>query len=183
MKARLTFALSLLVLLLPGLASAHGPTRQKLTKKIEINAPAAKVWEIVGNFQDMSWHPAVKKTTGKNGNTAAEDDSAATRTLDLGDGKTIDESLFKYSAEQMRYSYRITKVDVAVVPVNNYSAHIMVKDSGDGKTTMIWKGAFYRGYLNNDPPENLNEAAAIKAVTDIYEAGLANVKKLAEGGS
>ncbi len=35
-----------------------------------------------------------------------------------------------------------------------------------------WKGAFYRGYPNNDPPENLNDEAAIAAVTAVYKAGL-----------
>lgn len=178
MQARAIFSLCLVFFLLPGLAHAHGPTRQKLTKKIEINAPAAKVWEIIKNFDDMSWHPAVKKTTGEGGN-----EIDATRVLDLGDGATIDEKLYAYDADQMRYSYRITKVDVKVLPVNNYSSTIMVTDGGDGKSTLTWKGAFYRGFMNNDPPEDLNEAAAIKAVTGVYEAGLANVKKLAEGGS
>lgn len=177
MRSRNFFGFFLALLLIPGLASAHGPTRQKLTKSIEIGAPAAKVWGIIGNFQDMSWHPAVRKTTGEGGNEVN-----ATRVLDLGGGAVINELLYKYDAAQMSYSYRISKVDIKVLPVNDYSSTISVQEAG-GKSTVTWKGAFYRGYMLNDPPEALNEAAAIAAVTGVYEAGLANIKKLAEAGN
>ena len=54
---------------------------------------------------------------------------------------------------------------------------------GDGnKSVLSWKGAFYRGYMNNDPPPELNDEAAVKAVTGIYEAGLDAAKKAAEAG-
>jgi carbon monoxide dehydrogenase subunit G len=178
MRLRNIFCFFLTLFLMPGLASAHGPTRQKLTKSVEINAPAAKVWGLIGNFQDMSWHPAVQKTTGERSNEVD-----ATRVLDLGGGAVINETLYKYDAPQMSYSYRISKVDVAVLPVNEYSSTISVADAGEGKSTVTWKGAFYRGYMLNDPPEKLNDAAAMAAVTGIYEAGLANIKKLAEAGN
>ena len=56
---------------LPAVALAHGPSRQKVTEIVEINAPADKVWAVVGNFQDMSWVPVVAKTEGKGGNKPA----------------------------------------------------------------------------------------------------------------
>jgi len=46
---------------------AHGPTRQKVRESIEINAAPAKVWAVIGNFQDMSWLPPVTKTEGDKG--------------------------------------------------------------------------------------------------------------------
>jgi hypothetical protein len=46
-----------------------------------------------------------------------------------------------------------------------------------------WDGAFYRGYPNNDPPPDLNDDAAIKAVTGLYQAGLAALKAKVERGS
>src|SRR3954470_16242411 len=88
-------------------AWAHGPTRQKVTETIEINAAPAKVWAAMGNFQDMSWHPAVQKTEGTDGNTPDK----AKRLLTLGPGATIEEELYKYDPEGMSYSYRITAVD------------------------------------------------------------------------
>ena len=159
-------------------ANAHGPTRQKVTKTIEINAAPDKVWAIIKNFDDFSWHPAIEKSEGKGGN--AED---ATRTLTLKGGGVIDEVLTSHSDDDMEYAYRITKVDVKVLPVNNYSSRISVEAADGGKSTVTWKGAFYRGYMNNDPPEDLNDAAAIKAVSGVYEAGLEGLKKKVESGS
>lgn len=179
--ARRTVLTGIALAALASIAVAHGPTRQKHTETVEIDAPAAKVWERIGNFQDMSWHPAVKKSEGSGGN-----DIGATRKLILDDeGKaTIDEELYKYDAGAMTYSYRITKVDVQVLPVTNYSSHLSVKALGDNKTEVEWRGAFYRGYPNNDPPPELNEEAAIKAVSGVYRAGLDQLKKeLEKGGS
>ncbi len=158
--------------------AAHGPTRQKVTKTIEINAPPEKVWAVVGNFQDMGWHPAIEKTEGKGGN-----EIDATRVLFLKGGGTVDEVLYKYSAEKMSYAYRITRVDVKVLPVTNYSSSISVKPAEGGKSILQWKGAFYRGYPNNDPPPELSDEAAVKTMSGVYEAGIAAVKAKIEGGS
>ncbi len=158
-------------------AHAHGPTRQKVTEKIEINAPAEKVWAMIGNFADAAtWLPMVESSTGEGGNEAG-----AKRVLTLTDGKQIFETLKKHKADKMSYSYRIPAAthDVAILPVTNYSSTISVKADGEN-SIVTWKGAFYRGYPNNDPPPELNEEAAISAVTAIYQAGLANLKKLAE---
>ncbi|POF27987.1 SRPBCC family protein [Roseibium marinum] len=150
-------------------ALAHGPTRQKVTLTQEVAAPPAEVWALIGNFQDMSWHPAVFASTGEGGNAID-----ATRVLTLGQdgGPTISEVLYKFSDEKMSYSYRITDVDVAVLPVTNYSSHVTVKPGKNGGSLVEWRGAFYRGYPNNDPPDNLNDEAAIAAVTAVYKAGL-----------
>ena len=172
--ARRAFVVAALSLV-PVAAFAHGPSRQKVVEKIEIDAPPAKVWAIVGNFQDMSWHPAVAKTEGTGGNSAD-----AKRNLTLKSGGTIDETLTKYDAEGMSIAYKIDQVDVKVLPVNNYSATISVKEEG-GKAIVEWKGAFYRGYMNNDPPPELSDEASLKAVTGIYKTGLAALKAKAEG--
>jgi Polyketide cyclase / dehydrase and lipid transport len=166
-------------LALLGAAWAHGPTRQKVRESIEIDAPQAKVWAVIGNFQDMSWLAGVAKTEGEKGN-----EIGATRRLTLKSGATIDEELYKYDAEKMSYSYRITAVDVKVLPVTNYSSTLTVSPSADGKGSLIeWAGAFYRGFPNNDPPPELNDEAAIKAVTGLYQDGLAALKKKIESGS
>lgn len=159
----------LLFLLLPGLASAHGPSRQKVTLSVDVAAAPADVWAVIGNFQDMSWHPAVFSSTGEGGNTID-----ATRVLTLGQdgGPTISEQLYKYDAEKMSYSYRITDVKVEVLPVTNYSSHLTVTPNASGGSHVEWRGAFYRGYPNNDPPPELNDDAAVAAVTGVYQAGL-----------
>ncbi|WP_256806616.1 MULTISPECIES: SRPBCC family protein [unclassified Bradyrhizobium] len=160
-------------------AWAHGPTRQKVRESIEINAAPAKVWAAIGNFQDMSWLPPVTKTEGEKGN-----EIGATRKLTLTGGATVDEELYKFDAAAMTYSYRITTVDVKVLPVTNYSSTLTVTPSADGKgSTLEWAGAFYRGFPNNDPPPELSDEAAKTAVSGLYKAGLAALKKKVESGS
>ena len=127
----------------------------------------------------MSWLPPVSKTEGQKGN-----DIEATRRLTLTTGATVDEELYKYDAEKMSYSYRITAVDVKVLPVTNYSSTITVHATGDGKTSLLeWNGAFYRGFPNNDPPPELSDEAAVKAVSGLYRVGLEALKKKIESGS
>lgn len=170
MKA-LTGALALgLIMVSAAPLLAHGPSRQKVTEKIEVTAPVDKVWAVIGNFQDMSWHPAIEKTEGTDGNAPG-----ATRKLTLKGGGTIDEKLNRYNADTHTYAYEITNVDVKVLPVHDYSSTITVSEEG-GKTVVEWKGAFYRGYTLNDPPPELNDEAALKAVKGVYKAGLDALK-------
>ena len=176
----LAIAAAAAILLGPVTASAHGPTRQKVTETVEIAASPEEVWAIVGSFQDMSWHPAVFETSGEGGNAI---DATRVLTLSAADGPTISEVLYKYSEEKRSYSYRITEVEVTVLPVTNYSSHLTVKEGANGGAVVEWRGAFYRGYPNNDPPENLNDAAAIAAVTGVYRAGLDALKEQMEGSN
>ncbi|MBB3771750.1 hypothetical protein FHS55_002359 [Angulomicrobium tetraedrale] len=162
-----------------GAASAHGPTRQKVSEKIEINAAPDKVWAVVSNFQDGGWIPVVAKTEGTGGNAPG-----AKRTLTLKNGATVDEEVAKLDPEKMTLMYRIDQVDVKVLPVTNYSSWLIVTPAGDGtKSEVEWRGAFYRGFPNNDPPPELNDEAAIAAVTGLYKAGLDGLKKQIEGGN
>ena len=157
------------------LVVAHGPTRQKVVTEQQIAAPPEQVWETMGNFQDMSWHPAIVKTEGEGGNTPG-----AKRVLTLGNGGQIFEQLEKYDGTAHSMFYRIDQVDPKVLPVTNYSSWLSVAPGADGGSTVTWKGAFYRGYPNNDPPPELNDEAAVRAVTGVYKAGLDNLKSLLE---
>ena len=101
--------------MLPLVAVAHGPSRQKVTKDIVVNAPAAKVWGLIADFCSISkWHPGVVKCEGAGGNEVG-----ATRVLTVGQegGPQIAEELQMYDAAKMTYKYRITKTDVSVLPV------------------------------------------------------------------
>ncbi len=170
---------ALLIVLLPFTdAAAHGPSRQKVTETIVINAPAARVWDMVADFCSISaWHPAVSACVGTGGNEAG-----ATRVLTIAapDDPQITETLIKYDAEGMTYKYKLSETIMAILPVTTYSAFFTVKDNGDNTTTVEWRGGFYRGYPNNDPPPELSDEAAVNAVTGTYKAGLAALKELAE---
>ena len=158
-------------------ASAHGPTRQKVTETINIEASAEAVWEIIKDFGVAhTWLPMVQDTESDGGN-----EPGATRVLTLAPDVKVYETLKSYDASKMMYKYKIPVAthDVKILPVNNYSSTISVE--ADGENCIVsWKGAFYRGYPNNDPPEELNDEAAVKAVTALYKAGLAGLKEVAE---
>ena len=160
----------------PSAAFAHGPSRQKTTQTVEINAPAAKVWSVIGNFQDMSWCEDVAKTTGTGGN----EPNNATRVVTLRNGGIMTQDLTRYEPKEMLYGYFTDKVDVKVLPVNDYSGTIEVKAESPNKSKVIWEAAFYRGYMNNDPPPELNDAASLKAVNNLLVTNLNALKKKIE---
>ncbi len=154
-------------------AFAHGPTRQKVTETVTIDAPTAKVWSLIKDFDALkNWHPAVEASPADKGNT-----EGSVRQLKLKGGGELTETLEAYDDARMRYSYRAK--DKGALPVTNYTSTISVKADGD-KSVVEWRGAFYRGYPNNDPPPDQNDEAAVKAVTGVYQAGLANLKAIAE---
>ena len=95
-------------------------------------------------------------------------------------GPQISEELLKYDADGMTYKYKITDTVMEVLPVTTYSSFFTVKDNGDDTSTVEWRGGFYRGHPNNNPPPEMNDEAAVKAVTGTYTAGLAALKELAE---
>lgn len=155
-------------------AQAHGPTRQKVVEKITINAPADKVWGLIKNFDALAaWHPAVAKSPADKGNTVG-----SVRSLELKGGGAVIETLEGYDDAAMKYNYR--GKDGGALPVSNYTSTIQVTADG-AKSLVEWRGAFYRGYPNNDPPPEQNDEAAVKAITGVYTSGLANLKKIAEG--
>jgi carbon monoxide dehydrogenase subunit G len=155
-------------------AGAHGPTRQKVVETVKIAAPPAAVWARIKNFDALTdWHPAVQSSPADKGNTEGSE-----RTVSLKGGGTLHETLERYDDATMRYSYRMK--DGGALPVTNYTSTISVV--GEGNTSTVeWRGAFYRGFPNNDPPPDKNDEAAVKAITGVYQSGLANLKKLVEG--
>jgi len=159
---------------LPLTAQAHGPTRQKVVETVTIDAPAATVWARIRDFGALKdWHPAAADSPASQGNTVG-----SVRLVKLKGGGELTETLESYDDAQMKYGYRLK--DGSPLPVTNYTSTIRVTDSG-GKAQVEWRGAFYRGYPNNDPPPDQNDEAAVKAVTGVYQSGLANLKRLVEG--
>lgn len=186
MKKSVLF-ISALLFFFAAAVNAHGPVRQKAEQEIVINAPAEKVWDIIKDFGDMSWHPGIKSVTNDGGNK-----KGATRVLTLKDGGTITEELKKYDDKKMSYAYKITDIstlktithsgveeNVPVLPVDNYAASIDVEAKGD-TSVVNWKAGYYRAYMNNNPPEEMNEEAANSAVEVVLRTGLDNLKALAE---
>ena len=161
----ISFIVALFVL--PGLALAHGPTRQKASETVTIDAAPDKVWAHIA------------MTDAAKGN-----EKGSIRTLGFTDGGMMEEELSKYDAGKMSYSTFIGHVNVDLLPATNYSSTITVKPAKDGAGSEVqWRAAFYRGYPNNDPPAELNDEAAVEGVTAYIREGLDNLKATVESGS
>ncbi|WP_374089691.1 SRPBCC family protein [Methylomicrobium lacus] len=185
---KLLFSIPAAMFFFSSVAVAHGPVRQKAEEEIVINAPAEKVWGIIKDFGDMSWHPLISSVTNQEGNK-----KGAVRVLTLASGGTISEELKKYDEAKMSYAYKITEMSTAktitysgaeekvpVLPVDNYAASIEVEAQGADQSKVSWKAAYYRAYMNNNPPAEMNEEAANTAVENVLKTGLANLKTIAE---
>jgi len=162
-------------LLLPLTAVAHGPSPQKVEKEVTIKAAPAKVWAMVKDFGNLQqWHPAIASTK------LESKDGATFRLLTLKDGGTIYEKLKSSDDADMKLKYEIIE---GVLPVGDYNATMTVKAGpGAGETTVTWMARFYRKYRLNPPiPPGQDDESAVKAVTGVFDGGLANLKKVLEG--
>lgn len=168
------FFAALLLSAMPMMASAAIDETIRLKESVEINAPADKVWKIVGNYGDMSWHPAIGKTEVTKGKA---DEVGATRTLTFKDGGGVKEVLTGYEAERMLMKYEITE---GTLPVRDYGANIRVESAGDGKSVVTWRAMFKRKDPASPGAAGQDDAAAKAAVTGVLQSGLANLKKVAE---
>lgn len=181
---KISLFVSMALFFFSAVAVAHGPVRGKLTASVSVDAPADKIWDVISNYDDMSWHPFIQSVEADNGNN-----KGSVRVLTLKGGGTITEELKVYKADKMSYKYKITDMstvktiqhagqdeDVPVLPVENYQATITVKQSG-AEAVITWVATYYRGYVNNNPPEELNEEAADAAVTAVLTEGLNSLAK------
>ena len=165
----------LCALLFAPIASACGPTRQKHVTSLEINAPANAVWAVVGNYADFNWTGRVVKIEATGGLVP----EVARRQLIFRSGAVFADALSAYEPENKLIAFMTETEDVKELPVRNYASRIVVREL-DGHTIVEWRGAFVRGYPNNDPPPELSDEAALAAVKAFQEQALKNLKKLIE---
>lgn len=139
-------------------------------RSVVVAASPDVVWERIGRFGDMSWHPAIFATENPGGNAAG-----AVRVLTIGErgGPTVTEELTAHSDADRRYAYRIVAVDPTVLPVTNYASQIAVEAAGEG-SRVIWGGRF-------DLPAGTTEAAASETMAGVYSGGLDALRKALGG--
>ena len=141
---------------------------------MNIKASPDAVWAKLKDFNGMpGWHPAVAGSSATNGNS-----EGSVRTLKLKAGGELVETLETYNDAEKKISYRAK--DGGGLPVSNYASTIQVKPGESGGSVVEWRGSFYRAFTNNNPPPGQDDEAAIKAITDVYKGGLANLKAVAE---
>lgn len=145
-----------------------------VTKSVDIAAPASAVWDIVKGFDALDrWHPAVASTEIVEG---TNNEVGAVRVLTLGDGGTIREKLLAYDPAGRSLTYGILE---GVLPVSDYESTLTVAENGDG-STVTWSGRFRRKDTGPTPAEGADDAAATGTMASVYQAGLDNLKAMAE---
>jgi mxaD protein len=159
-----------------GVAFAAAPVLN-VTKSATVNAPVAKVWDAVKNFDGLNtWHPAVASDQIVEG---SNNQVGAVRLLTLKDGGTIKEKLLGYDPAHHGFKYAILE---GVLPVSDYTSTVSVKAGADGKSVVTWSGQFKRKDVGDHPAINADDKTAIDTMGAVYRAGLDNLGKMLGGG-
>lgn len=152
---------------------AHGPTPQKAKESVVIQAAAAEVWAAVKQFDAIAdWHPDLKKSEGDGRNQ-----SGGQRTLTFQNGQSLVEELDYYNEQEREYSYRLKSENTQAFPTSSHSVELKVAPGETPASSVVTlKSRFYRGDTGNNPPENLNDEAAVKAMSAFFKNGLSGLK-------
>jgi carbon monoxide dehydrogenase subunit G len=147
----------------------------KVAKSVEISAPASKVWHVIDDFNALHrWLPTIEETQITKGQNNKPD---AIRLLSLRAGGTVEQKLLAYDADGMSYTYNILR---GVLPVSDYESTIKVEPAGRNQTKVNWTSTFRRKDTGDKPAPGADDKAAIMAVSSAYQAGLTNLKRIAE---
>lgn len=128
---------------------------------INIEADAASIWDLVGDFNGMPrWHPGVAESV--------LEDGGRIRRLRLAHGAVVVERLMQHDADKRICTYSMAE---GPLPIRAHSATIHVAGSGS-RSTVSWVCEFESA----GPPD----AEIAPIFRQIFEAGLTNLKALLE---
>ena len=158
-----------------GLAGEAGVLH--VTRSVEINAPAADVWNRVKDFDALNtWHPGIAKDEIIEGRN---NEVGAVRLLTTGNGDQLHEKLLGFDAAGMNFRYGI--IDEGGM-VSNYESTLKVEAVTATTSRVIWSGSFTpnAGAPPPAPGPDGKVMTPAELFEFIYQSGLDNLKKLAE---
>jgi hypothetical protein len=132
-----------------------------ISMQTKINAPAADVWAVVGDFNAL---PKFVEAATKS--KVEGEDVGAVRTITLPDGANLNERLEEYDADAMRLKYSILE---GPLPVENYLSAMEITSTGSG-CELTWSSEFNSKGV---PDEDANNA-----ISGIYQMGFDGLAKL-----
>jgi mxaD protein len=171
-------AILLAVIFSPLYTIACGPSPQKVSKEIVIQASPAKVWALVGDFSAMQkWHPDVLSSTLVS-KPNVDEKTVNYRTIKLKNGGSITEKQREVQAGEMKLGAVMEQGDIAV---SNYSDVITVKHSLVAEESIVmWVGRFNNKANLMQAPVGMDDTSAIAAVEARYAKGLQGLKQFLE---
>ncbi|AWN39603.1 SRPBCC family protein [Methylobacterium durans] len=148
------------------LAQCTGSSALEVIRDLDIPAPPAAVWAIIGDFCAIErWHPQVKRCF------LSEDEEDGAAALPVRGLFTTERESIIVEVEtdrdegSMSYSSRLLG---GPVPVKNYSSTIAVTPSGKG-SLVTWRATF--------DADAVSDAEAVTFIARVYERGLAAIAK------
>ncbi len=169
-------AFAAVALVVPWCAQGAPLKPLSVVETVTIHAPVAKVWAASKDFDSLNkWHPGFSKDVLTKG---ANNAPGTVRTLTIKDGPSFTEELISFSETGHTYQYKIIE---SPLPLKNYVATFVVKPGKEGTSVVTWSGKFTRKNAADNPPEAETDDAAVKLITGVFQSGLANLKKVAEG--
>lgn len=170
-----TMLLAVVAVATPWCALSAPLKQLSVVESVAIKASVDKVWAAAKDFDSLDkWHPGFSKDVLQKG---ANDTPGAVRALTIKDGPTFTEELISFNAPNHTYRYKILE---SPLPVQHYVSTFTVKPGKNGTTTVTWSAKFTRKNPADNPPAAQNDDAAVKLITGVFQAGLANLKKQAE---
>lgn len=145
---------------------------QKVVRSAVIDAPIARVWQVLRDFNSHDqWHDVVDHSRIEHGEPSSR--VGCVRSFTLKDGNRIREQLIGLSDKEYQSTYCILD---ATVPLHRYVATVTLKPVTDGdRTFWHWESRF------EAPPGREAELRQMVA-EGVYEAGFANLRRyLARG--
>ena len=146
---------------------------QKVVRSTIIDAPIARVWAVLRDFNSHDqWHAVVDHSRIEGADRS--DQVGCVRAFTLKDGNRIREQLLTLDDREHKSTYCIVE---ATVPLQRYVATVTLKPVTDGdRTFWHWESSF------GTPPGMERELRDMVA-TGVYEAGFDNLRRhLAQGG-
>ena len=146
---------------------------QKVVRSTIIDAPIARVWAVLRDFNSHDqWHDVVRSSRIEGGERS--DQVGCVRSFTLKDGNRIREQLLTLSDTEHKSTYCIVEATVAL---QRYVATLTLKPVTDGNRTFWhWESTFAT------PPGQERELRELVA-QGVYEAGFENLRRhLRQGG-
>jgi hypothetical protein len=129
-----------------------------------IAAPAAKVWELLGDFGGVAkWGGPILQSCRVEGSGVG-----AVRTIGLPGGNSIQERCEGLDSAGRSLTYSI--VGKSPIPIRDYVSTCRVVDTGTGQCRVDWEGRF--------EPDGVPEEQAQDLVRGIYTGAITEVRKL-----
>jgi len=132
----------------------------EVERRLSLATRADEVWDRIGDFGDLSWHPAAKATD------LLDSGDFIQRIVTLPDDAVIIERLDDMDDVGKSYFYSIVE---SPLPVSAYRSTLVVTAVEDG-CEVSWRSEFEANGVDDESAKN--------AVAGIYEAGFSALAKL-----